>query len=286
MPVVPPRRFILVALALLCIAGVAPARAQDVSAWQKEAHAAARLIAGTQVSTADAAFTRAGIEIRLDPGWKTYWRYPGDTGVPPTFDFAGSQNVKSTTVEWPAPERFPDGAGGHSIGYLGDIILPLKVTPADSSRPSALHVKLNYAICGTLCVPAEANLDIALPGTNADEAQLDKAERKVPKRVPLGPGGGNTLAILSVHREAGGEHGRVAVEVAAPAGAPVELYAEGPTPDWALPLPEPDGPANGTTRRFTFDLDGLPAGAQAKGAALTLTAVSGADAIEVATHLD
>ena len=281
-----PRQLTTVTVALVCLAGVAPARAQDASAWQKEAHAAARLIAGTIIKTPAASFLRAGIEIRLDPGWKTYWRYPGDTGVPPTFDFAGSQNVKSTTVEWPAPERFSDGAGGHSIGYLGDIILPLKVAPADPSRPSALHVKLNYAICGTLCVPAEATLELALTGESAGEAILEKAEQHVPKRAALGPDSGNALAILSVQREPGGEHGRVAVDVAAPAGAPVELFAEGPTPDWALPLPEPAGPATGPTRRFTFDLDGLPPGAHAKGAALTLTAVSGDDAIEVRAHLD
>ena len=89
-----------------------------------------------------------------------------------------------------------------------------------------------------------------------------------------------------MHREPGGAHDRVVVEVAAPAGAPVDLFVEGPTPDWALPLPEPAGPATAATRRFTFDLDGLPPGAEAKGATLTLTAVSGDDAIEVPAHLD
>ena len=185
---------------------------------------------------------RAGIEIRLDPGWKTYWRYPGDTGVPPTIEFAGSNNVKSATVLWPAPERFPDGAGGHSIGYLGEIILPLRVAPADLARVSALKVQLKYAICGTLCVPAAAKLDLALSGKGGDEGILQKAEQRVPKRVALGPNGGNALAVLSVHREPGGAHDRVVVEMAAPAGVPVDLFAEGPTPDWALPLPELDRP--------------------------------------------
>ena len=67
------------------------ARAQDASAWDKQPHAQARLIAGSVIKTADATFLRAGVEIRLDPGWKTYWRDPGDSGVPPTFDFSGSR---------------------------------------------------------------------------------------------------------------------------------------------------------------------------------------------------
>jgi DsbC/DsbD-like thiol-disulfide interchange protein len=273
-------------LALVCLCSLSPAEAQDTSAWQTEAHAATRLIAGPLQKTTDGPVLRAGIEIRLDPGWKTYWRYPGDTGVPPTFNFAGSQNVRATTVQWPAPESFSDGAGGHSIGYVGDVIMPLAVKPADAAQPSTLDVKLNYAICGTLCVPAEATLAVSLPGAIAKGAILEKAEQLVPKRVPLGRGSGNALAILAVRRESGGAHDKVVVDVAAPAGVPVALYAEGPTPDWALPLPEPADSATGPARRFTFDLDGLPPGARAKGAAITLTAVSGDNAIEVPIHLD
>jgi DsbC/DsbD-like thiol-disulfide interchange protein len=280
------RRLILVSSALLCVAGLSPAWAQDTSAWQSEAHAAARLIAGAVVKKPGTAFIRAGIEIRLDPGWKTYWRYPGDTGVPPTFDFAGSQNVKSTMVQWPAPERFSDGAGGYSIGYAGDVILPLQVSPVNGALTSTLRAKLSYAICGTLCVPAKATLELPLTGNSADEGLLDKAEHTVPKRVPLGPSNSNALAILAVHREAGGAHDKVVIDVAAPVGMPVVLFAEGPAPDWALPLPEPVGPVTGPTRRFAFDVDGLPPGAAAKGAMLTLTAIAGDDAIEVPAPLD
>jgi DsbC/DsbD-like thiol-disulfide interchange protein len=282
----PAVKLTFVTATLVGVAGILPARAQDASAWQKEAHSATRLLAGTAAKTADGAVLRAGIEIRLDSGWRTYWRYPGDSGAPPTFDFAGSDNVKSAQVEFPAPERFPDGAGGNSIGYRDDVILPLRIVPADATRPAALHVKINYEACGTMCVPAQATLDLVLGSQGAEEATVEKAEQLVPKRAALGPIADHALAILSVHREPGAPHERVEVEVAAPAGAPVELFVEGPTPEWALPLPEPAGPTNGPTRRFAFELDGLPPGAQAKGAALTLTAVSGSDAIEVPNHLD
>lgn len=276
----------IVTAAVVGLGGALPARAQDASPWQKEAHAATRLLAGSALRTGDATVLRAGIEIRLDSGWRTYWRYPGDTGAPPSFDFAGSQNVQSAQVEFPAPERFPDGAGGNSIGYAGDVILPVRVIPADATRPVALHVKIYYEACGTFCVPAKAAFDLMLTDQGADVATLDKAEQHVPKRTLLGAKSGHALAILSVRREPGDPHERVTVEVAAPPGAPVDLFAEGPTAEWALPLPEPVGPAQGPTRRFTFDLDGLPPGAQAQGATLTLTAVSGDDAIEVPDHLD
>src|SRR5580692_5023491 len=107
--------FRLLTLATATLIGLPAARAQDASEWNAEAHTAARLIAGSLAKTSNATFLRAGIEIKLDPGWKTYWRDPGDSGVPPTFDFSSSDNVKSVTDEWPATERFPDGAGGTSI---------------------------------------------------------------------------------------------------------------------------------------------------------------------------
>jgi DsbC/DsbD-like thiol-disulfide interchange protein len=179
----------------------AQAQAQDASAWETVPHGATRLIAGVTHKSGDDVWLRAGIEIRMDPGWHTYWRYPGDSGVPPRFDFAGSENVKSVVVRWPAPKRFVDNAGGHSISYLGDVVFPVRITALDTARPSSLHAKVAYAICGKYCLPAEANLELTLSGkAGASELRLIAAEARVPRRVPLGAGAG--LTIRSVHREA------------------------------------------------------------------------------------
>ena len=278
-----PGRLILVTAASIGVLGAPAALAQDASEWDVDSHAAARLIAGSKIKTGNATWLRAGVEIKLEPGWKTYWRMPGDSGVPPTLDFTGSENVKSVTVEWPAPEKFPDGAGGHSVGYLGHIVLPLHVAPKDAAKDASLHLKLGYAICKNLCVPAEANLELTLSGNGAEEPVLEQEELHVPRHVALGAAGG--LSIRSIHREGSGDHGRIVIEVRAPEGAPVDLFVEGPTPDWSLPLPE-QSDATGDTRHFALDIDGVPPGAHVEGAMLTFTAVSGSDAIEVATHLD
>jgi len=276
------QRLAIAAFALVCLSKT-PAAAQDASAWDKELHAAARLIAGSKIESDDTTLLRAGVEIRLDPGWHTYWRDPGDSGVPPTFDFAGSENVKSVTVLWPAPARFPDGAGGHFIGYKGNVIFPLRIVPKEAATGSSIHLKLAYAVCEKLCIPADANLKLALPGmSSANERVLVAAETRVPRSIPLGAG--DSLAIRSTHREGSGGHDRVVVDVAAPDGVPVDLFAEGPTQDWSLPLPELIGSESGT-RRFAFDLEGLPSGARTDGATLTFTAVSPHDAIEVVTQI-
>src|SRR6516165_86376 len=114
-----------VGLGLAVVMIAARAHAADSSAWDGDAQSAVRLIAGSATSGRDAP-VRAGIEIRLAPGWKTYWRYPGDSGVPPRFDFAGSTNVKSVDVAWPAPHRFSDESG-ITIGYKDGVIFPLSI---------------------------------------------------------------------------------------------------------------------------------------------------------------
>jgi DsbC/DsbD-like thiol-disulfide interchange protein len=195
---------------------------------------------------------------------------------------------KRISVLWPAPTIFADGAGGRAIGYVGDVVFPLRITALDARKLVSLHLKVGYGICRNICLPAEANLALVLSGSaGADEPTLAAAEARVPQRVPLGARAG--LAIRSVHREPSDGRDRVTVDVMAPEGIPVDLLVEGPTPDWALPLPRSIIPAPSSASgvsRFAFDLDGLPPGTQAQNAALTFTAISPDDAIEVVANLD
>jgi len=258
------------------------AKAADASAWDGGPRAAMRLIAAAAPKHASAAL-RAGIEIKLGPGWKTYWRYAGDSGVPPRFRFDRSENVADVAVLFPAPHGFND-EGGESIGYKDNVIMPLRVTPRDATKPVLLRLDLDYAICLNLCVPVDAVAELRLPGDGGKDAALAASEARVPKPVALGEG--DKLSIRAIRREDGGARPRIVVDVAAPEDAKLELFAEGPTPDWSLPIPKPVTGAPPGLRRFAFDLDGLPPGASAKGATLRLTAATPDAAIEVSTRLD
>ena len=255
------------------------ARADDgASSWDGDQRGAVRLIAGERRGDGGAAVLRAGVEIRLAPGWKTYWRYPGDSGVPPRFDFAGSQNLKSVTVRYPAPQRLTD-EGGTSIGYKRGVVFPLEVMPQDPGKPVVLKLSLDYAVCEKLCIPAEGKAEQTLTGRQgAQDAWLRGHEALVPK--PANAGGQEGLSIRAITREGK----RVTVDVAA--ADAVDLFAEGPTADWALPVPTAVSGAPAGQQRFTFDLDGLPPNARPEGATLRLTAVSGTRAIEVPYRLD
>src|SRR3569832_608023 len=128
MTAIVPARFALGVAARVVVSavvtGLAPAAwALDASPWQRDDHTTNQ----QQAKTRSGAVLLGGIAFQLQPGWKTYWRTPGDSGVPPRFDFSKSDNIDAVTVLWPAPMKFDDGAGGHSLGYRDQFVLPLRI---------------------------------------------------------------------------------------------------------------------------------------------------------------
>jgi DsbC/DsbD-like thiol-disulfide interchange protein len=258
----------------------APAHAADASPWVEDNYSGIRLIAGANKSGAES--LGAGIEIKMQPGWHTYWRYPGDSGVPPRFSFVGSDNLASATVLFPAPHAFTDEAGT-TIGYKGNVILPVSVVPRQKDKPVTLRAKIDYAVCEKLCVPAEARLELTLDRTSgADNAALTAAEARVPQPVSAAEAGLTARRANDDKRKP-----LVFVDLAADTGQQVALFVEGPTAEWALPIPKPAQGAPPGHQHFGFELDGLPPGVDPKGAfELTFTIVKGDRATEVKTHLD
>jgi DsbC/DsbD-like thiol-disulfide interchange protein len=241
------------------------ARAQDASPWQQDGHSAVRLLAGSR----SGAVLLGGIAFQIEPGWHTYWRNPGDSGVPPRFDFTKSENIEAVTILWPAPTKFADGAGGTSIGYQKQVVLPLRIVAKNADKPVTLRADINYAVCEKLCIPVEAKAELAFTSVaSTEDSALFAALDAVPKPATIGDP--NPLTIRDVKRD--GKAG-VIVDVATPDANEVTLFVEGPTPDWALPVPKLVDHSSPGVKRFAFDLDGLPPGANPAGAALKLTLV-------------
>src|SRR6266704_2053704 len=183
-------------------------RAQDASPWQSDVHSAVRLLAGSR----SGAVLLGGIAFQLQPGWKTYWRTPGDSGVPPRFDFSKSENVEAVTVLWPAPMKFDDGAGGYSLGYQKQVVLPLRIVAKNADKPVKLRAHINYAVCEKLCIPVEASAELAIASVaSTEDSALFAALDTVPK--PANVGDPNALTIRDVKRDG---KSTVLVDVAAP----------------------------------------------------------------------
>jgi DsbC/DsbD-like thiol-disulfide interchange protein len=276
--IVPARAALGLAAGLLAAGLALDAQAADASAWQQDSHSAVRLLAGSRSGQ----ILLGGIAFQLQPGWKTYWRMPGDSGVPPRFDFSKSENVDAVTVLWPAPTKFDDGAGGHSLGYHGNVVLPLRITAKAADKPVTLRASINYAVCEKLCIPVEADAELGFSNVaSTEDTALFAALDTVPK--PAGIGDSSPLSIREVKRDG---KSRVLVDVVAPDSKQVDLYVEGPTPDWSLPIPTAVDAGPPGIRRFAFDLDGLPPGAKAEGAALKFTLVGPDRSYEVQTKLE
>lgn len=127
---------------------------------------------------------RTALVIDLPKGAITYWRNPGDAGVPPTFDFSGSSNLARADVFLPAPTRMQE-ADGEAFGYRDRALYFVRVRPEKPDTPIRLALKLDYAVCEKLCVPARADFALNLPADAkaTDEALVGEAERLVPRIV-------------------------------------------------------------------------------------------------------
>src|ERR1700738_4248212 len=278
MVTVPLRAALCCAATLIASSLAIEARAQDASPWQRDDHSAVRLLAGSR----SGAVLMGGIAFALQPGWKTYWRTPGDSGVPPRFDFSKSDNIEAVTVMWPAPAKFDDGAGGHSMGYHDGIVLPLRIVPKNADKPVTLRADINYAVCEKICIPVQANAELPFTSVaSTEDSALFAALDTVPK--PANVGDPNPLTIRDVKRDG---KSTVLVDVVSPDAKEVNLFVEGPTPDWGLPVPKLLEHSPPGVKRFAFELDGVPPGVSPDGAALKLTLVSGDRSYEFNINLD
>jgi DsbC/DsbD-like thiol-disulfide interchange protein len=99
----------------------------------------------------------AGLHITLASGWKTYWRNPGEAGIPPSIKISGD-NIASATFDFPLPQRLSDESG-EAFGYHNEVLFPIVITPIDSSKPVQAHISAFFGVCEIVCTPAKLEID-------------------------------------------------------------------------------------------------------------------------------
>jgi DsbC/DsbD-like thiol-disulfide interchange protein len=256
----------LAAGALLAVSA-APSLATEFATPPARANAsAARLLSAGPLQ--NGAY-RAGVEIALDPGTVTYWRQPGEAGSAPVLDFSKSANVVRVETRFPVPKHI-DEAGTIVAGYDETVILPLEVVPKDPASPVTLALRLDYAACNKVCLPAKAELSLALPqaGASPFAATIAAAEKKTPAKI----GAEEARKRLAV-KKAG--DGTWRVSVAGP-GKAKDVFAEVKEPLFVESKPE--GAA--------FSLTLFSTGAAPKSADVTLTVLTDTGAFEAPVRLE
>lgn len=157
--------------AAVALSGTAPATAQSLGDILS-----AELLPGWRTETGT---QMAAIRLTLSQGWKTYWRSPGDAGIPPEFDWRGSENVKAVRLHWPVPQVF-DFNGMQTIGYARELVLPVEIWPQVPGEPVKLHSNVDLGVCRDICVPA----NLRLQGTLTPQPGGDPAIRAALKAQP------------------------------------------------------------------------------------------------------
>lgn len=246
------------------------------SALFRSPQSTAQLVSAV-AGTGDLESIPTAIHVVLQPGWKTYWRSPGDAGYPMQVDSTGSTNVARVDLAWPVPHRF-ELFGLQTFGYGEEVAFPLQVIPQRKGEAISLKAKLRYLVCEVVCVPQDAQLSLDVP---AGAAMPTDAAPLVNRFTSLVPQGEKRLG-WSV----------ISVRLISPTELVIDLHSEGESfsaPDAIVEgardfyIGPPRVQLSGQDReaRLTLPVERLNSGPELVEHEVTLTIFDGERAVEV-----
>ncbi|KZL27262.1 protein-disulfide reductase DsbD domain-containing protein [Pseudovibrio sp. Ad37] len=214
----------LIAAAVLS-ASVSSALSSSVSEWVIVQGGAVRLLRASEPNT-DGLY-RGGIEFRLEEGWHTYWRYPGEAGIPTEASFVNSVNIASAELMFPAPKAYSDGFST-SLIYSDKVVLPLLIKRMDDGRPAILNANLTFGICKDICIPGQAEVSLVFPAATMKDDVADKLVNDAFARVPITQGDMPSLfPEIKITGEGKDRTVNISAKVSSKDKSP-ELFIEGP----------------------------------------------------------
>ena len=127
-----------------------------------------------------------GLEYKLNNGWKTYWKSPGEGGFSQLINWESSTNISNLDILWPIPEYF-EILGFISVGYTKEIIFPLKLKIKDINKKTSIVLDLNYLTCKDICIPGNANLKLTIPPGYGNQTsnyfKIQKSLSTIPRKT-------------------------------------------------------------------------------------------------------
>ena len=234
--------------AVFLLSASSPAQAAS-SEWISHDGGRLRVVAGAPDEDGT---IRAILDVELEPGWKTYWRDPGQSGLPPALDIGGSDNLASARLLFPPPERVDDGYAVWS-GYTRSVRLPLVLQQDETGQASALSGDLMIGVCEKVCIPVQASLtlDLDRPPAPVETALIDQAFETLPQEPDA------TMGIEVASLTDDGASLTVEARLPSPASASdAELFIAAPD-GWRIGVPKRAG-TDGSTARFMAKVKARP----------------------------
>ena len=247
--------------------------------WVVEEQARIRLVSAVESVAGER--VDLGVEFDLQPGWKIYWRSPGDAGLPPRVDWTGSENLKEAVIAWPVPHRF-SLFGLETFGYGGQVVLPVEAVAARPGEALGLRGKVDYLICEDICIPYTADLSLDLPagdGARAPQAFMIESFRR------QAPGRGAEQGLELEKVTLTGTLEAPVLEVVARSDRPFDapdLLVEAP-PGFHFGIPEVTLAEGGREARLLLAVSQVLPGTVLEGKQITLTVIDGQRGLESQT---
>lgn len=236
------------------------------SPWQDSAGGPVRLVVAEPASGETS--VHAILQVQLNDGWKTYWRDPGDAGVPPQFDLTGSENLELANLQFPAPHRFDDGTSVWA-GYKQPVSIGVDLTRADATKAMRLKGSVFLGVCEKICVPVKVEFDVPLGDamTSSEDQQLVTSTFAA---LPVAASAASGVTSVVVDDK------RLIISAATPAPNP-ELYLAAPR-GWQFGAPKLVSAAGGTAE-FAAAILYAPKGGVQADAPVNYTLVAGDAAV-------
>ncbi len=195
----------------------------------------------------------AALEVLLEKGWKTYWRSPGESGIPPFFDFAQSSNIVDAKVKFPTPTYFNE-LGIEIVGYKNRVVFPIELQIGTFGKPTVLQLRTVIGICGEVCIPVQAKISVKESGNIGPTFDVSQALNEAAASLPSKPI--EELQVVSAGWNKN-EPSKLNIEArVSESSKNVQLHVEGPV-DWYL-LPAKLAERKGNVANFVLDITDIP----------------------------
>ena len=176
------RAVLIILISAVPILGLFHSAYAEMSDWAENEGGRMRLVA---LPADGNGHIRAGLQIEPKPGWITYWREPGNNGIPPQITVAPQSGVTLDAISYPVPKLISNGKV-EDIGYDAPVTLPLSLT-ASKAGPVLFDATAFIGICKDICIPFQAQFSLKIGAAAISRPQEEMILQSASARLPEAP---------------------------------------------------------------------------------------------------